>query len=210
MAKKETVVGIQPVQIGRMEVPILGLTPLICHRNTAKLPGDPDYDTRSKKDPRTPEERMHDACYLAPGTNWEDQQFVFPGVGIKKALVSAGGRFSSYDMTYLRGVVSVDREWLSIQSEEPPEKLSVPVRLTLTAMERRHRPIWRNWKMVLPIRFLANHISANDVFNLIELAGLTIGIGDWRPESKNGTYGTFQIDRAIEARIDDGKVQSPG
>lgn len=207
MVKKkesEMQVILRPVEIANTIIAIVGQTPLICHRNTAILPGDPGYDSRPKKDVRPPSERMQDACYLAPGTTWDDQQFVFPGIGVKSALVTGGGRFTQYEMTKLRGLIVIGSEWIPIISDGPPEKFSVPVRIgNGSGMERRHRPMWRKWSMQVPVRFLSSHITLEEVFNLFETAGSTIGIGDWRPEAKKGPggiYGTFAVDREGESR----------
>jgi hypothetical protein len=36
------------------------------------------------------------------------------------------------------------------------------------------------------------------VLNLVQLAGFSIGIGDWRPE-KGGTFGTFTLKGAAQS-----------
>jgi len=36
-------------------------------------------------------------------------------------------------------------------------------------------------------------LTANTVSNLLAAAGLMQGVGDWRPEKGNGTYGQFKL-----------------
>lgn len=55
---------------------------------------------------------------------------------------------------------------------------------------------WRgqvsNWSMKLPITYSKNMLSDEQVANLVETAGFSCGIGEWRPE-KSGDNGTFSL-----------------
>ena len=57
----------------------------------------------------------------------------------------------------------------------------------------RFRGMFTDWHMDLNVRYNLNGaISFEQIINLINLAGFTCGIGEWRPE-KNGTYGTYRV-----------------
>lgn len=59
------------------------------------------------------------------------------------------------------------------------------------------RPMWREWRMVLRVRFDASRISAESVAALVQRAGETIGIGCGRPQSSNSNgigMGTWTIE----------------
>jgi hypothetical protein len=42
------------------------------------------------------------------------------------------------------------------------------------------------------IKFNTSAISAEQVANLLNVAGFGVGIGEWRPE-RNGSYGRFHV-----------------
>jgi len=50
----------------------------------------------------------------------------------------------------------------------------------------------KDWTMEFLVRFNADVLSASQVLNLLQTAGFSCGLGEWRPE-KNGDYGTFEI-----------------
>lgn len=58
------------------------------------------------------------------------------------------------------------------------------------------RPMWDNWTLRLRVSFDADQFTATDVTNLVARAGLQVGVGEGRPDSKtsNGMgWGTFEI-----------------
>ena len=57
-----------------------------------------------------------------------------------------------------------------------------------------YRPEFLEWGARLRIRFNPNAISAEQIVNLVEIAGFAVGVGDWRPE-KAGQHGMFTVDR---------------
>ena len=56
----------------------------------------------------------------------------------------------------------------------------------------RFRPEFRNWKAELLVKFDADRVTVEQIANLLNHGGQTVGVGEWRPE-KNGTFGTFQV-----------------
>jgi hypothetical protein len=57
----------------------------------------------------------------------------------------------------------------------------------------RTRAIMPKWAAQLYISFVIPNLNQTDVVNLLAAAGLTAGIGDWRPEKGSGSYGQFRI-----------------
>jgi hypothetical protein len=56
----------------------------------------------------------------------------------------------------------------------------------------RYRAEYSPWECQLRIQYNANSLSLGQVLNLTRLAGLSVGLCEWRPE-KNGQYGRFDI-----------------
>jgi hypothetical protein len=57
----------------------------------------------------------------------------------------------------------------------------------------RTRAIVPVWACRLSVTFVQPLIRAQAVANLLAAAGITIGVGDWRPEKGAGSYGQFRI-----------------
>lgn len=57
----------------------------------------------------------------------------------------------------------------------------------------RTRAIVPEWACRLSVTFVQPLIRAQAVANLLAAAGITIGVGDWRPEKGAGSYGQFRI-----------------
>jgi hypothetical protein len=63
------------------------------------------------------------------------------------------------------------------------------------APDIRHRPEFIDWECTLHIQYDANQITPDQVFNLVNQAGFSSGVGDWRPSApkSSGTHGMFEI-----------------
>lgn len=67
------------------------------------------------------------------------------------------------------------------------------VRLALGTSDVCFRGQVDEWEMEFYIQFLANKLSIEQVMNLLQYAGFSQGLGEWRPE-RNGDMGTFVIE----------------
>lgn len=59
----------------------------------------------------------------------------------------------------------------------------------------RHRPEFVEWSCQLLIQFDEEQVTPEQVINLVNYAGFTSGIGDWRPSApkSTGTHGMFKV-----------------
>jgi len=57
----------------------------------------------------------------------------------------------------------------------------------------RTRCIVPHWACYLTVTFVQPLIRAQAVANLLAAAGITVGVGDWRPEKGAGSFGQFSI-----------------
>lgn len=80
---------------------------------------------------------------------------------------------------------------------EPFSSASIqPVRNSTGVIDLRARPVWKQWRIDLRVRFDADQFTESDVANLIMRAGVQVGIGEGRPFSKesNGIgFGCWEI-----------------
>lgn len=72
------------------------------------------------------------------------------------------------------------------------------VRLETGVADVRARPLYpEGWQVNLRVKFNADQFSATDVANLLMHAGISCGVGEGRPFSKNSAgmgWGTFRVD----------------
>lgn len=193
----ERTIEIPEPKLLQMVVGIQGTTPLITKRFGEKarksIEDKQQKKAKGAKEARVPEEEFREALYVIDG-----ETYGFPAVGIKKALVNAGGRFADEKMTHLRGVVNVIGDLIEIRGEKPVMR-SDTVRLQGGVTSIAYRPMFMPWEMEVPVRYNAGIISDGQVINLFQIAGFSVGLGEWRPE-RNGIYGQFVVKNVVGER----------
>jgi hypothetical protein len=183
-------IEIPAIKLRRMVVSIEGATPLLTNRfgerSIEMIEAKQQKKAKGPKEARDPKTEFMDALHIiAPG------QYGFPAVGIKKALVVAGGRFADEKMTHLRGLINVMGDLIPIIAGEPSMRRDT-VRLQGGVTSIAYRPQFMPWAMDIPIVFNAGLIGEAQILNLFQIAGFAVGIGAWRPES-NGVFGQFTL-----------------
>lgn len=192
----ERTIEIPEIKLRTMIVGITGETPLLTNRfgekARQKIEDKQQKKAKGAKEARKPEEECADACHMI-----SQNVYGFPAVGIKKALVVAGGRFADEKMTHLRGVINVMGDLIEIKAGKPKMR-SDTVRLATGITSIAYRPMFMPWEMEIPIRFNSSIIGESQILNLFQIAGFAVGLGAWRPEC-NGTFGTFKINESAVA-----------
>lgn len=187
----EKTIEIPALNLRAMVVNIKGETPLLTNRfgekARQKIEDKQQKKAKGAREARVPEEEFMDACHVLPGGGYG-----FPAVGIKKALVVAGGRFADEKMTHLRGVINIMGDIIPIITPAPPKMRTDTVRLQTGVTSIAYRPQFDPWAMEIPVRFNASIISDAQILNLFQIAGFAVGLGAWRPEC-NGVFGQFTL-----------------
>lgn len=193
----EKIIEIPEIKLGQMTVGIVGQTPLITNRFGERarkaIEDKQQKKARGAREARVPQEEFEDALHVMGGG-----KYGFPAVGIKKALVVAGGRFADEKMTHLRGLLNVMGDLVEIKSNDAPKMRSDTVRLQGGVTSIAYRPMFMPWEMDVPVIYNEGLISESQILNLFQIAGFAVGIGAWRPES-NGVFGQFTLKGATAA-----------
>ena len=147
---------------------------------------------KAKKSTRTAVDPKKE--YIKSAYKQDDGTFGFPASAFKQCAVRAG-KGLGLAMTDTRTLFFVlpnapDGECVSIKSNKPVLRKD-PVNVK-TGKDLRFRPEFRNWKAELLVKFDADRITIEQIANLLNHGGQTVGVGEWRPE-KNGTFGTFEV-----------------
>jgi hypothetical protein len=68
------------------------------------------------------------------------------------------------------------------------------VRLSNGSADVRYRAEYPSWTAKVRIRYNSRWITAAQLANLLNMAGFSCGIGEWRPEkSASGCWGMYQV-----------------
>ena len=189
MAKNEQPIVLPRIQIARIGVTLIGDSPLICHRwseKAVKMMLDAQMKkARQAKEAKNPEEDFRSSLYPHP-----DGGYGFPAVAFKAAPVSACRFADGVKMSEVRGCFHIETDLVPIVGT--PTMRQDMVRVGMGAADIRFRGEFREWRTMLPIKFNASAISAEQIINLLNLGGFGVGIGEWRPE-RDGSFGRFHV-----------------
>ena len=150
----------------------------------------------------TPREHAEKSCYRESGKS--DAPLVFPGTGVQRAIVEAGGNHKEKgtrkSMKYrVPAAVLVLDELAPLYEENRKTRITTyevdsrrVVNPTTKGALLAHRPRIERWALKLTIRINENLMDPTFVRQLLTEAGEQIGIGAFRPE-KRGPFGLFHI-----------------
>lgn len=188
-------IEIPRINVQRMEVTLVGDSPLISHRWSEKAKKEM-LDKQMKvaktaKQAKDPEQDYRDSLYEHP-----EGGYGFPCVAFKAAAVGACRFADGIKMTEARGAFHVVGELARIDGT--PSMREDMVRVGMGTADIRYRGEFKQWRTALTISYNADALSPGQIINLFNLAGFGVGVGEWRPE-KDGSYGRFHVATEAEA-----------
>lgn len=212
--KKEETVQIKPLDIQKINIRIVGDTPLIVHawsdkakkmmldaqmgatKTSAKEKRDPFDDfiqslywLEGKPEKSTPEAFMK---AVEKGAKWG-----FPVGAIKQAANSAAYRLKWVkNQMELRGSYFLNTEYgdMCEIKGSVPEMREDMVRIGMGSADLRYRGEFKNWYADMTLEYNASGgMSLEQIINCINAGGYVCGLGEWRPE-KDGSFGKFHIE----------------
>jgi hypothetical protein len=207
MAKNKTdVVTITPPNFQRMELTIEGTAPLMQARFSAKamqammskMAAGSTAKKGAKKEARDFDQDFEQAMHRST-EGW----IGVPAAALRNACIDVC-RMVGFKMTHAKMSIFVEADGFDMVDGQPlvrldapePERTEMATRNATGVADIRIRPMWREWRINVRVRFDADQFTSVDVVNLLARAGEQVGIGEGRPFSKmsNGMgYGTFRI-----------------
>ena len=193
------------IEIKRPDLRIVGIdvygkTPLICHNWSDKAKKemlDKQMGKPKVKAFKNPEQDYLDSLYPMVSGGYG-----FPAVAFKNCAVRAA---TNLDITMVAArqmffVYPEEGDLVRINGE--PGMREDPVKLNGKVADLRYRAEFREWSIRLNVEYNAGILSDEQLVNLFQLAGFSVGVGEWRPE-KNGSFGTFTLfaDEAAKRRV---------
>lgn len=193
-------ITLKRVELGTIIVPIRGTSELIVHNWSEKskremLEAQMHRGTRQKKAPKDPV-----ADYEASKYKTEDGKDAMVTTAFKKAMVDAIRFFDGLSMVAGRVAFFVEGEFVEIEGK--PRMREDMVRIARGTADIRYRAGYPEWRTKLTITYAKVLLTKESILLLIDAAGQTQGVGEWRPSapSSTGPFGRFEIDpdRQIE------------
>lgn len=203
---------IQRIRTKTVIIPIVGTAPLIVHNFSDKSKRqmlEAQQGVKKLKVNRDPESEYEAAFYRIADEDGNNIGYGFPVLGFKAATISAARLFGkAVKMTELKqflffeGIITPGDPQALVPINGEPSMREDVVRLAgaTRAADLRFRPQFLEWDAELKVTYIENCISLESVLSLVDAAGRTVGVGEWRPERK-GESGTFIIDENRETRV---------
>lgn len=196
-AKAAGAIALAPLELGILEIPIVGTAPLLMHKFSLKsqrlIEQKQQGAASSGREKRDPESDYEESKYLT-----EDGKLGFPAIAFKAAAVTACTSLGkAITKVQARQAFHVIGQLVEIEGEPRPR--TDMVRLPSGGSDVRYRCEVPEWRTVLRIQYNTRVLSREQLVNLINLAGFAVGVGEWRPE-KDGMLGTFAVDASRPIR----------
>lgn len=152
--------------------------------------------SKSKKEPRNFEQDYENSKHVS-----QEGWIGIPAPAFRNACISAC-KTVGFHMTKGRLSIFIEADGYDktdgtplVKIEGSPEQNESPTRIQNT-MNIAVRAMWREWSALVRIRFDADIFTVDDVVNLMMRAGMQVGIGEGRPDSRSSNglgYGLFDI-----------------
>lgn len=195
---------IAPPDLRVIEVRITGESPYLQHRfwKKGQIQASHEAGAKAKNRKNRDARNFSDECREA--THYSVDGWIgIPAASFRNAMISAC-RVAGYVMTKAKlsffclpdGIDDLDGQPL-VRIEGEPEETVMVTRNDDKSVDLRARPMWRKWGATVRIRYDASQFSDLDIVNLLHRAGMQVGIGEGRPDSKNSPgmgYGLFTVE----------------
>ncbi|MFW5931351.1 MAG: hypothetical protein ACOCQI_06310 [Desulfosalsimonas sp.] len=201
MAKKQTeaTIEVQEMSTNRVEFCILGRTPIILNRMSEKA----KYELLFPKGRKTAAQKATSLKHN-PYREFIDSPYTIPdekaptyiahlATSFKAAIRGAGVDVPGATKAQLGRLMWVEGERVPLFGE-PRLHMSVTRSADMNKTpDIRTRCCIPYWACKVSVSFVTPQLNAKTVGNLLAAAGLTQGVGDWRPEKGSGNYGQFDV-----------------
>ncbi len=196
---ESTEISVMEINTGRMEIYIVGTTPIICNRMSEKAmrellapAGKKTAAEKSSTLKHHPLEEFRASPYVLPD---DDSPTLIAGLStwFKRSMMSAALDMPGAKKTQIGRLTWVEGQRVPVYGV--PQIFSAIVRSADMARtpDVRTRCIIPQWACSVTICFVKPALREKSVLNLLAAAGMTIGVGDWRNEKGSANYGSYRL-----------------
>lgn len=192
---KENII-IPELNIQSFQIKIKGLSPILFNKWSEKAK-QMILDKQMKKASSNKQREAKDPEADGEATFYKNSkgEICIPAICLKSAIVGGCRSIKDLPMTVAKGAIFVlgDEDEL-IKMEYKSKKIqSDMVRVATGGADIRFRGRLDDWYFIATVQFNADVISAEQLVNLINVAGWACGLCEWRPQ-KGGNLGRFRAE----------------
>lgn len=195
--KKDVQAVVAEMLIRKATIKLVGDSPLIVHAWSVKAKREildkQMKKAKSAKEAKDPDALFEEALYRMPG---QHDVYGFPAVAFKSAAVDACSMVSDMTKVGARGAFHIQGDMIELKYTAVNKREDM-VRIAMGTADVRIRPEFSNWSVEFEVRYNSGVISLSQLANLFNVAGFSIGVGEWRPQ-KDGSFGMFHVESAID------------
>lgn len=207
---KNEAIEIPAIELETVTVKVVGDSPLIMHKWSEKakremLEKQMKVAKSKGKDAKDPVADFIDSIYWLEGEPEEKTEegfekaiesgkarFGFPSVAFKASAVSGGYRAGvTKNKTFMNAAFHINGDMVEINGT--PIMREDMVRIGQGTADIRFRGEFPEWSALLPITYNSGAVTIEQIVNLFNLGGFSVGVGEWRPE-KSGSYGMYHVE----------------
>lgn len=208
-------IQIPAIKIKKAKIKIVGDSPILIHKFSEKAKSEilnkQMKKAKEQKGPKQPfAEFMNNLYWITPMPNINGKteeemaklfeqalkdgaRFGFPSVGVKQAAISAAFRGGlAKNKVSLQGAFHIEGELIEIKGD-----LNIRedyCKIPMAGADVVYRGEFQTgWISEFNIMFDENVISLEQVIQMINLGGFSVGLGDWRVE-RGGNFGMFHVE----------------
>lgn len=193
-----TEIVVQEVKTASITLGIIGQTPLICNSMSAKAQRQLLLGTVKKTGSEKAAHLKHD-CYQeyrdSPYrvTDSKETELAVLATAFKGGIAGAARDVPGATKAQMGRLCWVEGERIPLFGV--PKIFCAITRSADIAKtpDVRTRAIVPEWCCEITVTFVYPNLRETAICNLLTAAGLTQGVGDWRPEKGSGTYGQYRI-----------------
>lgn len=196
----EEKISIPPIRKQQATITIIGVSPLLVNKFSTKSKTEmlekQTKKARGAKETRNPAQEVESAVYRLP-----DGRYGIPASGVKNCAISACRFIEGVKMTTAKGsffvieeadgLVPIDVKGGKHQIDERIVAIGPFGKKTKMV---RFRPRFDEWQCTFKVMYDPDTISAEQLLNLYERAGFSVGLCEYRPE-RSGALGMFMVKR---------------
>lgn len=184
----------------RLHITLVGTSPLLVNNfdEKTKVEIEENYQKRAKvkSQPKSAEAQFLASLYVIPG---KKGQYGVPASGLKKCAIAACRYVDGIKMSHTTGAFHVvgDTNGLIQVLGDKPVMDRRTVRVGTFGNKKpatRYRGRFDNWSLEFEVILNSGVLSPEQLINLYDTAGFSIGICEYRPE-KGGNLGMFEVKR---------------
>lgn len=188
-------ITLKPIVPAKLSFWIKGTSPLIQHAWSEKgLAMMRMTAAERKKQPKVARDPETEAAACLYTT--DHGEIGIPLTAFKSALIGAAHKDFGLEKTLLRKAFFIPSNdtgrVVPIEAGDYLVREDI-VRIGANQTDIRYRPQFNEWRANIIAEIDAELLQPKDIANLVNRAGFSVGIGEWRPE-KGGEFGRFELD----------------